>query len=1019
MNIKKRALALFLAIVMLASVTPFAVFGEITAPELEIDGDGYYLINNYKELNDHIWANRDNIIKTIKYRLNADLIADSDAPILVMGVRAVIDLNGHELSDTFHSHSSMILIKNKGHLTVRDTSEAQTGLMLFQSSYAQRSDLDDEDTGLVYMFWAGANSTLEIESGSFEQTSKGAIVGANGSTVRIYDGNFSASSSKSNGGFFAVDVQRTSADVPASMIFIYGGTFHTMSDLIWFDAYYYDDTYPIVAVLGGEFYTDSELGFNYYRGTGDTFIGGGLIPISSYEHSISNHKSYADGALKTEETIDGKKYIRVTAPQWIVTDTLTAQTRFNDATLRYFFSDVDKDSAYYAQYGDIIEEYLKKPLTAQIGERDLDPVYLRVFTERSDVKRMRLFSSGTIASNWADTTWNLVEAIDSPEGEVTFTVARPMKEATRYYRLRIEYEDGTEWSDYIGLDFAEPAPVMSGTAFPTMGNVRFGETLFCGLNDFPSEMIPIESLRFEWYADEELIGTQRTIKLDDSSWVGKELTVKVTSTIAEGAIVSAPVTIKPRYNYQTPTMPNATAELSGGGLAEISVKNTVSTQEYIFSTKTKDALTESDWVKSIYTDNAGFVYNAQGIADRFGFEPSEGDTVYIHTRFAATEGSFPGENVVSASVYIGETVYLNSIVFPDAVNDTIYYEYNGYPVAHDITYLLNPGNANAGGDIRWRVNSPLTLEYPTSPVSVKDSEGYITIEINGVGDATITAYYQTAIQTNYGSLHVVVYDPKNVDTNIIKPVEPLQDVTIYAGSGYSAQIPEFYPVPTVDVDYKWYFTKGTMFGYDRLTTTDFASIDPATGEIKTSAPGTITVSLFANESLVDSYELTVFEKPYDYIALEELFTDSSAIKLQVGEKRTIKLLKSPANASVDSFTFTSSDPNVASVDGSGIVSAHSEGEAEITVTAPSEGVSATVKVTVKGVGIPSFIPGDANGDGELTARDVILVMRAALPGFKTPEEFIFAAADMDANGEITARDVIDVMKAVLAAVQGK
>ena len=60
--------------------------------------------------------------------------------------------------------------------------------------------------------------------------------------------------------------------------------------------------------------------------------------------------------------------------------------------------------------------------------------------------------------------------------------------------------------------------------------------------------------------------------------------------------------------------------------------------------------------------------------------------------------------------------------------------------------------------------------------------------------------------------------------------------------------------------------------------------------------------------------------------------------------------------------------------------------------------------------------GDVNGDGVITARDVVLVMKAALPGFKAPADYHPAAADMDANGEITARDVIAVMKAALAEV---
>ena len=58
--------------------------------------------------------------------------------------------------------------------------------------------------------------------------------------------------------------------------------------------------------------------------------------------------------------------------------------------------------------------------------------------------------------------------------------------------------------------------------------------------------------------------------------------------------------------------------------------------------------------------------------------------------------------------------------------------------------------------------------------------------------------------------------------------------------------------------------------------------------------------------------------------------------------------------------------------------------------------------------------GDVNGDGSTNARDVILVMRAALPGFRAPDDYVAEASDIDGDGFINARDVIAVMKAALA-----
>ena len=64
-----------------------------------------------------------------------------------------------------------------------------------------------------------------------------------------------------------------------------------------------------------------------------------------------------------------------------------------------------------------------------------------------------------------------------------------------------------------------------------------------------------------------------------------------------------------------------------------------------------------------------------------------------------------------------------------------------------------------------------------------------------------------------------------------------------------------------------------------------------------------------------------------------------------------------------------------------------------------------------------FTPGDANGDGKINSRDVILVMKAVLAanaGAPAPSGLIFDAADLNGDGKLNNRDVIAVMKAVLA-----
>ena len=51
-----------------------------------------------------------------------------------------------------------------------------------------------------------------------------------------------------------------------------------------------------------------------------------------------------------------------------------------------------------------------------------------------------------------------------------------------------------------------------------------------------------------------------------------------------------------------------------------------------------------------------------------------------------------------------------------------------------------------------------------------------------------------------------------------------------------------------------------------------------------------------------------------------------------------------------------------------------------------------------------FIPGDPDGDGEVTVNDVVMTINASLGN--PPANFIAAAADLDGDGEITVNDII-------------
>ena len=105
---------------------------------------------------------------------------------------------------------------------------------------------------------------------------------------------------------------------------------------------------------------------------------------------------------------------------------------------------------------------------------------------------------------------------------------------------------------------------------------------------------------------------------------------------------------------------------------------------------------------------------------------------------------------------------------------------------------------------------------------------------------------------------------------------------------------------------------------------------------------TVTVSSEENSDYSHSITITVEKIPLESISLENVDTE-----LFVGEKTRLDVEFYPANSSEKNILWYSSNPDVLSVDENGIVSAISEGEAELTATAETDTeVFASIKIIV-------------------------------------------------------------------------
>lgn len=128
----------------------------------------------------------------------------------------------------------------------------------------------------------------------------------------------------------------------------------------------------------------------------------------------------------------------------------------------------------------------------------------------------------------------------------------------------------------------------------------------------------------------------------------------------------------------------------------------------------------------------------------------------------------------------------------------------------------------------------------------------------------------------------------------------------------------------------------------------------------------------------------------------------NAVTLAVGEKYRVSKTLSPVNSLYD-FSYSSSNTNVVTVDGAGLVTALKDGSATVTATA-TNGKKCTVTVTVF-TAATATIFGDLDRDGFVTDADY-----ATLSGYLAEQEGCapadFAAADVNADGAVNVRDRI-------------
>lgn len=182
--------------------------------------------------------------------------------------------------------------------------------------------------------------------------------------------------------------------------------------------------------------------------------------------------------------------------------------------------------------------------------------------------------------------------------------------------------------------------------------------------------------------------------------------------------------------------------------------------------------------------------------------------------------------------------------------------------------------------------------------------------------------------------------------------------------------------------------------------TNAAAVSPD-GVVTPIAPGVSSITAEAGGRRV-SATVTVFA---ERVRVTGVSFGETKHEIPMGGTATLTATITPADATVKTLIWTSSDEGVATVSRTGIVTALSVGETTIRATSVDGNFYAEITVTVTA----KAQLGDVNGDGYIDSADAMLCLRSAV-GLKKLTEEQKSAADVNKDGFVDAGDAIKILR---------
>ena len=287
----------------------------------------------------------------------------------------------------------------------------------------------------------------------------------------------------------------------------------------------------------------------------------------------------------------------------------------------------------------------------------------------------------------------------------------------------------------------------------------------------------------------------------------------------------------------------------------------------------------------------------------------------------------------------------------------------------------------------------LTFESSNPEVASVDKEGRITALSLGSTTITITAKSGVSASLNVRVVSTLAGAISlNRNTATLKATETLQlEATVL-------------PETTTDKSVFWTSSDSTV-----------ATVDE-NGLVTTVNVGKATITATTTNGLKAECEVTVIETEASSIVIdkEAMGIEGDDLEMLVGETKTISVTVEPETTTDKSLTFESSNPDVASVDDDGKITALSLGSTTITITAKS-GISASLNVRVVST-LAGAISLNRN-TATLKATETMLLEATVLPETTTDKSVFWSSSDssiakVDGNGLVTA---VNVGKATITA----